>query len=370
MRYISLRGDELESIDFVPSLIIGFYQSDKVDIFIDEYKSLIDRFPEADIVGCSAESVIENNLPYVDLYHKNSTVYMCMDMKQDAYYINIVSEGDFIAYENDIEQDILILSAYSSRDLEDKIKSLSEVSSVHTISGGVAGLYNSYDISLVTLFVDGKLYSNSLLSISIDRRYYRLSTKSIHLFEPAGLPMRITKTDGNTIIELDGVPALEMIESLVGKMSDTLVDKFGYPLFLGDKKDCDWSSKALASIIAIDKKLKTIELYRQISEGEYVEVGIMVSKDEQLNRLQSIYDTLKPNIPSLLFLCIGIPANLGIMEYQYLFHIKKNIKITYSGFHTFGEIGRAYKSNSEYILHNQTMTFTFILETDDNNAIK
>lgn len=364
MKFLSLKGSELDRLDFEPTLVIGFYRSNRVEIFKEEYEYLSKRFKSCDIVGCSANSVIVDELPYVDLYNENSTVYLCLDIEKEAFNISLMSEDEYISYDNSYQQDIIILSSYSSRELESKIDSLSEVGSVNNIVGAVASLSEDDIESNQAIFVNGRFYQNSLLAISIKNNFYKLKVYSINFFSPVGLPMKITKSRNNTILELDEQPALEAIESLAGRLNDEIISKFGYPLFLSSEQETEWESRPLASMVGIDRKAQSITLYREIKEGEYIELGIMVSKEEQLDRLKSIYEDVCDNRISLLFNCIAIPANLGIMEYQYLYHLKKNRNITFSGFHTFGEIGPACPKCRKFLLHNQSVTMAFICEAN------
>ncbi len=370
MNFISVKGTQLYKIDFIPTLIICFYQSDKIETMIQEYRYLQDKFPGVNVVGCSAESVIENKIPYVDLYNKNSTVYLCMDLDKDAYCIYLSSKDEPILYDKECDQDVIIFSSYSSRILENRIEALSCIDNIYNIVGSVDAVskIDKNDTSKQSLFFNGELYLDCILSISINRNRYMVEGHSINIFNPVGLPMKITKAKGTTLLELEDQPALEAIEKLAGKLDSDIISKFGYPLFLSksDKSidDTDWQSKPLASVISIDRASKSIKLFREVAEGEYVKLGIMTSKDEQMQRLENICKRIGSMCPALLFFCIGIPLNLGIMEYQYLYHMKKKKKFVFAGFHTFGEIGPEYENNSEFILHNQSMTFAFIREVE------
>jgi len=179
--------------------------------------------------------------------------------------------------------------------------------------------------------------------------------------------LEITKSEGKTVITLNGLPALDAIEELVGEVDERIIERFGYPLFLQKDINVKWSDAPLASMVAIDKKNKTITLYRDISEQEYVRVGIMVSESEQRKRIGRVYEVAPKKSAAIVFNCIGIAANLKMMEFLYLEDIKRHSDITYAGFHTFGEIGRGASSilSNDIMLHNQTMTFAMISEKED-----
>lgn len=361
MKYISLKGNELDKINFIPTLIICFYIPTSKE-FKKEYDFLHKKFPKCNIIGCSAESVIENDIPYVDLNNINDTVYMCLDINIKGYSIHLCPEDKSIVYNSNIEQDILIFSSFSSPKLEREIEKLSASNSVYKIAGAVAGV-NMNDIK-PTIFINGKFYSDYCLYILVDRNYYFLSTCSINLYTPVGLPMKITRAKSNIVLELDGEPALEVIESLVGKLDDFIVEKFGYPMFLSNKLDTDWSDKPLASLVSINRDDSSIVLYREVVEGEYIKPGIMLGKEEQIDRLNIWYENICDNSPGLMLFCISIPGNLGILEYQYLYHLKKTRDVKFVGFHSFGEIGPANINQKEFVLHNETMTMAFICEQE------
>jgi hypothetical protein len=365
MKHITVTNGNFEAIDFVPSVIIGFFRSDEEALFVQEYKMLKSRYPDADIIGCSSSSNISNIKPYIERYgEKFPTVYFCCDMERDAFGIRLY-EADADVEEEDMHAQMILLSSFSSVWLEQLLSGISERIESPKVFGGVASVKKGESQS-ASIFYNGVFYPGHMIAWHIDPQKYVLEGVSIHLFRPAGIPLEITKAKGKTIIELNNLPALDVVEEITGMINETVIGRFGYPLFLQKEASVDWKDAPLASIVSVDRKRKSITVYRNIHPKEYVKVGIMLSKTDQIRRISRIYGKAPSGSAALLFHCIGIEENLKMMEYLYLEDIKHHIDISFTGFHTFGEIGpsASRKGTDKTMLHNQTMTIAMIAKKE------
>ncbi|WP_297525545.1 FIST N-terminal domain-containing protein [Sulfurovum sp.] len=368
MKQIAVTSVSLDTIDFIPTVIIGFYRKSEKTLFSAEYQILKKRFPQADIIGCSSAGNIANELPYIESRHQFPCVYLCLKMDKEAFTVEVFHKDDKITPTLDKEKkyQVILFSAFTSFELEDMLSPLPSVVGTQRIFGAVAGVDAPAMEEEAEVFYNGVFYDRHVLLWMIDESRYRIDGMSMHLFRPAGLPLKITSAKGNKIYELNNQPAMEVLEALAGELDESAIGTFAYPLFLQKEAEGHWESAPLASMIGINRKDKSILLYRSVCNNKYVKLGIMVSQQDQLKRLRRLYSFAPPKSAALLFNCIGIEKNLSMMEYLYLEDVKRHLDITFVGGHTFGEIGppATSKKHSGTVLHNQTMTIALIAERE------
>lgn len=366
MQYITVSDGCFEKIDFVPTIIVGFYKETKASFFQNSYHKLKSIYPDVEVIGCSSAGNIADEIPYVEADKEFPIVYFCCDMKKEAFTTCLIEEGEEITADK-IGEQMVLLSSFPSPYLEKILADFSQLDPVPKVYGAVAGGEAGLNTK-TSVFYNGTYYMQHMILWCIDQRCYSLDGMSIHLFRPAGIPLEITKSEGKKILELNNFPALDVLEEITGRIDESVVSRFGYPLFLQKQHaSMHWSSTPLASIVAIHREEKTLEMYRDIYTKEYVRIGIMLSRRDQLRRLGRLYETVPKQGAALLFHCIGIRENLKMMEYLYLEEIKHHIDVTFAGFHTFGEIGfpASRQASETILLHNQTMTIVVISEKDE-----
>ncbi len=361
MRQMALTGATLDRLDFVPTVIIGFFRSDAQEAFVQECAVLQDRYPGVDILGASSALNIANRRPYAERNREFPTVYLCMDAPQESYRIEIHGRdaaGEIHLPDAPLPRpySAILLSSFSSTAFEQMLVELPAYLGTEHIVGGIAGRIKEGGQPVI--YCNGALYPDHFMLWLLEEDRYQWEEMTFHLFRPVGLPLEITRAEGKHLYEINHRPALDVIESLTGTLDDDAIAAFGYPLFLGREAESDWIHAPIASMISINREERSILLYRDIAHGDYLKVGIMLSKDGQVNRLRCLYTSLSPQHVFLFFFCIGIAENLGMMEYLYLEDIQQHLGNTFVGLHTFGEVGRPALSHhtDTPLLHNQTLT--------------
>ncbi|SFV90609.1 Uncharacterized conserved protein [hydrothermal vent metagenome] len=365
MKYQVVSDNNFEQLTFEPTIIIGFYRSSLSKKFLEMYHNLVSRYKGVTVIGCSSGKNIADTIPYVETEEQFPIVYLCCNMHTDAFTMHLISDKENIDKKK-LQEQMILFSSFTFSYLEKLLLDISTLYMSPKVYGGVASCEEGCNKN-PTIFYDGIFYENHVLLWCIDKRTYCLEGISIHFFQPASTPLEITKSENKTIIELNGLPALDVIEEMTGQIDRKIVGRFGYPLFLQKNMDIKWSNTPLASMVSIDRKKKTVTLYRDIREKEYVKIGIMISEEEQLKNLCKLCEIAPEKSVAIVFNCVGITENLKMMEFLYLRDIKEHIDITYAGFHTFGEIGRGSSSifSKEIMLHNQTMTIAMISKKDE-----
>ena len=280
MEYVTISDEDFDRIDFTPTIIVGFYRDTYADRFQDAYRQLKNAYPDVDVIGCSSAGNIANEIPYVETKEQFPIVYLVCNMEKDAFRVDVVKEHETINF-TPMYRQMILLSSLPSGYLESILSSFSVTLKKPKIFGGVAGV-SSGSKAQPSIFCNGVFYDKHIVLWGIDAAQYAVEGMSIHLFRPAGIPLEVTKAEENTVLELNHLPALDVLEEIVGKINDAVVGRFGYPFFLQKHHEIEWREAPLASIVSVNREDKSVSLYRPVEVGEYVKVGIMLSRQDQL----------------------------------------------------------------------------------------
>ena len=364
MKQCIVTSEELEQIDFTTTVIFGFYTGGKESYFTDTCLTLMHRFPESDIIGCSSESNIYNHMPHVCDSTEDLCIFLCLDIQKGAYYIDLYQTKEIPKSLKEYEGKyggLMFCSRYFEN-LEKVIYDLQSSKNVKPLFGAIAGVSEKSKRESGFVFWNGTYYPDHILLWLVDQDRYLLEGKSSHHFQPVGFDLEVTRAEGTILHEIENRPAHEVLEEIVGKITKETIASFDHPFFLKENAKIPFKHSPLCSIRAVDKKHGSIYLYRSVQERYKLKVGVSLGREEQEKQLAE-FATLrkKRNAVAFLFNCVGIKANLGSMEFVYLMDLKKRLHMPIIGFHSFGEIGT---TNQEHysMLHNQTISIAVLSE--------
>ena len=356
MRANILIEKELDRLDFEPTVVIGFYPSSLQEKFYSAYQKLTEKFPETTVIGCSSESNIYDTLPYIDVYRDSLCVFLCLDLKKEAFGVSVHSTDEILYSEcYPPNQSALILSARYSFELEQSIDNLTHSMGKGEVFGAVASHCVPQRISEATVFFNGNFFKDRFIMLLIDRAFYGISGMSTYHFQPVGFDLEVTEANGNTIYTIDNKPALQLLEEMIGTRLENTIASFNHPLFLTKSKYLSYTTPPLCSIMSIDRKTHSLTLFRKVSQQEKLKVGIALNREKQDAQIEKFASLSYENGVALVFNSVGIERNLEMMEYIYLMDLKKHLNMPIAGFHSFCEIGPLSKEDTS-VLHNQTIT--------------
>lgn len=182
---------------------------------------------------------------------------------------------------------------------------------------------------------------------------------------PFGPERIVTKSEGNTLYELDGKPALDLYKSYLGdKAKDLPGAALLYPLNVTSEYE---NQSIVRSILNIDEEKNAVILAGDIAEKAKVQL-MMTNVDNIANAseraAQQALDlrSTKPEL-AILVSCIGRKL---VLDQRVEEEIEEVIEVlgndtTISGFYSYGEIA-PFHGEVSCQLHNQTMTITLISE--------
>jgi len=364
MKYIALTCQELEKIDFIPTIIIGFYQSKRKKNFIGTCIDIKKKFPDTDIIGCSSESNLYNKTPHLDNSGEHLCSFMCLDINKNSYDIKIlpITETLDISISKDKEYGAVLLSSTHFSKLEETINKLQTTLGKNCFYGAIASVVDPGK-EKAEVYCNGLFYSHHLLVWLIDQAHYTLRGMSAHHFQPVGFPLVVTESSKDEIYKIENKPALDVIEEILGTITQDTIDSFDHPFFLRTRDHMHYNEAPLCSLKSINRKNKSITMFRYIPKSSKLKIGISLDTNSKLAQLKNFHQFDQAGSVALLFNCVGIKGNLQFMETLYLMDLKRNLKIPFVGFHSFGEIGPTNKENYS-VLHNQTVSLAVISEKE------
>ncbi|WP_417886326.1 FIST signal transduction protein [Zunongwangia sp.] len=231
------------------------------------------------------------------------------------------------------------------------------------ISGGLCGDDHRFEKTLASLNQNPQ--EGEVILIGLYGESLEVSYASHGGWIPFGPMRNVTKSKGNILIELDGIPALDLYKKYLGeKAKDLPHSALFYPLHITEKgKD----HSVVRTILNIDHENKTMIFAGDIEEGAQAQLmlatvdgivnGASIAAQKGLNNRKKA-----PEL-AILVSCIGrkLVLNQRVEEEIEEINIKLENHTPIIGFYSYGEITPSPET-SESILHNQTMTLTLISE--------
>jgi hypothetical protein len=181
MKHRIITFEELNEIDFEPNVVVGFFQDIKEQEFRFHYRAIKEKFSGVDIIACSTESNIYNQIPYVDMDEEHYCVYLFLELDKNAYEIQIVDiSAKLTAKTNEKRYDAIVLSSGYSKLLDDDISTLKSAFDLDNLFGALAGV--SEPEKTPQVFYNGKFYDHGMVLLLFDKNVYKLSGLSVHQF--------------------------------------------------------------------------------------------------------------------------------------------------------------------------------------------
>lgn len=330
------------------------------------------RYPTAQIIGCSTSGEITATGVYDDslqitaiLWEKavQRVTHTKMTGMQNSFETAVTLAKQL---KSDSLKAVLVysdgLNVNGSELLEGFKSELGET----PIMGGMAGdgfnfnktvqLFN--DTSSDGLVIAVGLYGNSLIAATGVGRGWK----------PYGPPRKVTKSDKNVVLELDGKPALPLYNMYIGAHSAKELPgsglKFPFAVIEEGKRDIE----KIRTLLAIDPKTNSLTFAGNVDEGETVRLcqsthDRLVEGAGDAAHLVSNQANVNQTGLAICVSCVGrkgIMADLVADEVKLVQQILGN-QTAITGFYSYGEFAPRPDSNDS-VLHNQTMTIGYLSE--------
>lgn len=214
------------------------------------------------------------------------------------------------------------------------------------------------------LFLDGELLRSGAIGLALDGNV-TVDTVVAQGCRPVGRPMRISKSDRNMLVELEGQPPLEVLRNLFQELPERDQQLLGNSLFLGvvmdelidDPVQGDF---LIRNVVGMDQASGGLAIGELLKEGQLVQFHLR-DADTSSGDLQSVLsryadENRENDIPgALLFSCLGRGEYLyGRPNHDTNLFREKMGNVPLGGFFCNGEIGPV---SGTTFLHGYTSSF-------------
>ncbi|WP_396600817.1 FIST signal transduction protein [Algibacter sp. R77976] len=260
-------------------------------------------------------------------------------------YVFVVSEGSFINGSQ-------LTKGMSSSTVDNLV-----------ITGGLCGDDARFEKTLAAYNENPK--EGELVAVGFYGDSLEISFSIHGGWTPFGPERIVTKSEGNILYELDGLPALDLYKNYLGdKAKDLPGSALLYPL---NVTSSDEEQSIVRSILNINEEENAVILAGDIKENSKVQlmmtnVDNIANASERAAKQALEYRKNKPEL-ALLVSCIGRKL---VLDQRVEEEIEEVIEVigkdsVISGFYSYGEIA-PFHGEVACQLHNQTMTITLISE--------
>jgi hypothetical protein len=356
-----------------PTLILYFGATDVLSESTEPLQQLVDRFPSAQICGCSSageicdESVYDNTIIALVLEFETTTVRIAQALIEDSSDSYFVGRALARELSGESFKHVFLLSdglningtplaAGFNEHLPDGVQ----------LTGGLAGDGARFQKTLTGIGAD--LQSKRLVAIGFYGEDLEVAIGSCGGWGAFGPKRLVTASTNNVLYELDGQPALQLYKRYLGDLADELPSSgllFPLQVLRGDG-----TPNLVRTLLAVNETDQSMTFAGDIPLNSRVSL-MKASFDAIVDGAEVAADQARSNSvakehkASLLVSCVGRKLLLGQRideEVEAVTNILGSETVI-SGFYSYGEL--APRSGfTACNLHNQTMTLTTIWETN------
>lgn len=331
------------------------------------HEILLDRYPNARIVGCStAGNIIDSKVVDPGIvataisFSKSRVKVEVIDETQPEVLPTNISNAMESLQEEDLKY-VLILS----EGLDVNGSKIAESCSNHkniTITGGLSG----DDGAFVKTFqlLDSKLVTNKVILIGFYGNDLSISHGCSSGWAEFGINRRITKSKENILYEIDHQPALELYKNYLGSLAAELpASGLRFPLKITKGSE----PSVIRTLLGIDEDNQSLIFAGDVPEGAMTLLmkgntdDLILGAKNAASSTQLLDD--KPGL-SIVVSCVGRKMLMGPETDEELEAVKKILgkEIYLTGFYSYGELAPNSEDKGICYLHNQTMTLSVIQE--------
>lgn len=357
------------SMDSETTMILIFFESTLV---IDNHlKHIREAFPKSKILGSSTSGEIQNG-------EINDNSIVCTVVKFAHTRLRLISAP--INFKTSAEVGHSISSSLASDELKNILlftegldidgselikemhKTLNEKSMNVPISGGLAGDGNRFQNTFV-IFGD-EVKTNHAVALGFYGDHIQIFAGTGTGWDPFGPSRIVTKATGNTVYEIDGIPALKLYREYLKEDAQNLpVSGVLFPLGVSWGKN----QNIVRSVARIDEPGNGLIFMSHIPENTKVQlmhsnvIKLIEAAKDALDNCTLNFSNGEPTF-ALIVSCIGRRMIMGQKTEDELENIRDLLPIhtEISGFYSYGEF--APTTHQQNDLHNQTMTLIVFQE--------
>ena len=330
------------------------------------------RYPTAQIIGCStsgeitATGVFDDSLQITAILWEKTVqrvTHTKMTSMQNSYETAV---GLARQLKSDSLKALLVYSDGLNVNGSELLEGFKSVVGEIPIMGGMAG--DGFNFSKTVQIFNETISDGLVIAIGLYGKALVAATGVGRGWKPYGPPRKVTKSEKNVVLELDGKPALPLYRMYIGEHSAKGLPgsglKFPFAIIEEGKRDIE----KIRTLLAVDSNNNSLTFAGNVDEGETVR--FCQSTHDRLvegagDAAHLVADHTNTNQAGLA-ICVSCVGRKGVMAEQVVDEVKLVQQIlgaqtALTGFYSYGEFAPRHDTNDS-VLHNQTMTIGYLSE--------
>jgi len=334
--------------------------------------ALKERYPTAQIIGCStsgeitASGVFDDSLQITAVLWEKTVqrvTHTKMSGMQNSFE---TAAGLAKQLKADSLKAVLVYSDGLNVNGSELLEGFKSVLGEIPIMGGMAG--DGFNFSKTVQIFNETIGDGLVIAVGLYGNHLIAATGVGRGWKPYGPPRKVTKSEKNIVLELDGKPALPLYNLYIGAHSAKDLPgsglKFPFAIIEEGKRDIE----KIRTLLAIDPKTNSLTFAGNVDEGETVRF-CQSTHDRLVEGAGDAAHLVKDNTnmnQTGLAVCVSCVGRKGVMAELVADEVKLVQQIlgnqtAITGFYSYGEFAPR-PDTSDSVLHNQTMTIGYLSE--------
>ncbi len=297
-----------------PDLIVAFVSTHHREHYRDIPALARREFPSALLLGCSAGGVIGGGKEIEQRPGISLTAAALPDVTLTPFQLtddSLSAWQQHIALPPEATPHFLLLAEPFTCDPEPFLRDLDRV---YPASGKIGGLASgAREPGENTLFLGGDALGAGLVGVALSGSV-EMDTIVAQGCRPIGQPMFVTRCDRNVIWELDGQPALQVLQDLYGQLAPADQELARNSLFVGlvmneHRHEYKQGDFLIRNIVGMDAERGLLAIGALLHDGAVLQFHLRDAKTSahDLEHMLSTYTARGETRPAgaLLFSCLG-----------------------------------------------------------------
>ncbi len=337
-------------------------------------KILHKRYPRAQIMGCTTTGEITPNGVHDDSLHITAMLWEKSALRFVAKPIVNMTESHTLGNEIGAElkqadlKGVFVLSDGLNVNGSELVAGLQETLGAVPITGGLAG--DGAQFTQTFLLHNDTIQDKMVVAVGIYGADAVITSGALGGWKPYGPPRKVTRSDKNIVLELDGKPALPLYKMYIGNYAKDLpASGLNFPFAIVCKDSNHKKITVIRTLLAISEEDKSLTFAGNVEEGSVVRM--LQSNHERLvdgamDAARQIIDkgaNLAENAVAICVSCVGRKLVMTDQVSDEIYAVQRLLgtQTGITGFYSNGEICSG-NDDAHSILHNQTMTIAYMSE--------
>ena len=334
-------------------------------------KTLRKRYPRAQIIGCTTTGEITPNGVHDDSIHITAMSWERSTLRFVTKPVASMEQshnlGNQIAAElNQPDlKGVFILSDGLNVNGSELVEGLQEVLKEVPITGGLAG--DGAQFTQTLLLHNDTVQDNVVIAVGIYGADALVTSGALGGWKPYGPPRKVTRSNKNIVLDLDGKPALPLYKMYIGNYAKDLpASGLNFPFAIMSE---DKNITVIRTLLAVDDKANSLTFAGNVPEGSTVRMlqsnhdrlveGATEAARQILNKNVNLTDTAL----AICVSCVGRKLVMADQVSDEVYAVQRLLgsQTGITGFYSNGEICSG-DDDAHSMLHNQTMTIAYMTE--------